>query len=349
MASQNQVLEALKGFPDGTQLAGLAQALGVPTTSITRTVKSLKDKGYITRDDDGVYQITDEGLKSLESKPPLKVEVLPTEYDKFKEIGGSLGLKDPFLTNVCDYVFQLGSEDISKVYEALLRLSLRPDVVQRWVALWSTFLGKPLPQKVVEATAPVVSNSPLQEKRYSIIGSGATARIIDDPAGVTHTEALKELDLRLSHAQTQTSGGSEEMKAMREELKELREALVNQQVASLKEAIAGQNQKITELLQSQRTENAFAVMGKVVDQGFGELKGLRNDVKGGFETMAKLQIPPRQKSEAERQRISAIGKVEIEKERRARELEDELLQMSVGGYQPRETRPAAPPPQVIAE
>jgi DNA-binding Lrp family transcriptional regulator len=165
MASQNEVLEALRGFPDGTQLANLATELGVPATSITRTVKALKDKGFLTHDDNGIYQITENGLASLKVivKPVAepKAEALPTEYDKFKEIGSSLGLKDPFLANVCDYVFQLGSEDIAKVYEALLRLSLRPDVVQRWVALWSTFLGKPLPQKVAEATAPAVGSSSL--------------------------------------------------------------------------------------------------------------------------------------------------------------------------------------------
>lgn len=127
--------------------------------------------------------------------------------------------------------------------------------------------------------------------------------------------------------------------ALTKQIETLRESLHQEQLTRMTE----QNQRTAELLQgeikrleqqiqqaaqSQHAESSLGLLSKAVDKLDGQLSGIRGDAKPLAEMIMKAGGPgPAPRSLEDRARLASIGKEAVLKEKRARELEDELLSL----------------------
>ena len=154
--------------------------------------------------------------------------------------------------------------------------------------------------------------------------------------------------------------GSETMKALQAEVRELRESLHKQELDTVKGAVVSLSNQVGELRKEMsdqsKLEGRYALMDKVVDHVDSQLSGLRSDAMPLLDSLAHGggRVEPRIRTPEEKTKIAKGLKVAIAQERRAHELEDELL----FGKPPQEesaevtAEPApapAPPPTTYAE
>lgn len=124
--------------------------------------------------------------KPPEPQPELKQEAaLPSAYDKFKELGASVGVQEPLLSATSDFVFRLGADDVKAVYDHL-RGIIRVDLARSWAKLYGGYLGQELKGESFEAHGD-------DQERFSVVGQS----IVRDPEGVSYNSALRELEVRL--------------------------------------------------------------------------------------------------------------------------------------------------------
>lgn len=109
---------------------------------------------------------------------------LPSPYQKFHELGKSVGIEEPLLSAASDYIFRLQPDDPQMVLDNLKGI-VRVDLARSWAKLWSGWLGKPLKIDF--------ESSGESGERFSVVGTS----IMRDPEGTTHAQALKELEVRL--------------------------------------------------------------------------------------------------------------------------------------------------------
>lgn len=119
-------------------------------------------------------------------EPPVK-SALPSSFEKFKELGASVGIEPPLLDAASDFVFRMGADDVKAVYGHLKGI-VRIDLARSWAKLYGGYLGQEL------RVEPEFGGD---GERFSVVGES----ILRDPEGVSHTQALKELELRLRQAQ----------------------------------------------------------------------------------------------------------------------------------------------------
>lgn len=133
---------------------------------------------------------------------------------------------------------------------------------------------------------------------------------------------------------------SEALRMMNLTIESLKEQLHNQQLVTLQEQNRAMFQEIKQDSQSQinllkqellsqrgnsAVDSKLSLMGKFVDAGVGELKGLRSDLKPIAESVVLRGIPlPKPRSEAEKRRFSeGVGRA-IESQSKLQSLADEL-------------------------
>ncbi len=119
-------------------------------------------------------------------KPPVKA-ALPSSFDKFKELGASVGVEEPLLSAASDFVFRMGADDVKAIYNHLKGI-VRIDLAKSWSKLYGGYLGQEL---------RIESEFGGDGERFSVVGQS----IMRDPEGVSHTQALKELEVRLKPAE----------------------------------------------------------------------------------------------------------------------------------------------------
>jgi len=356
MASQKEVLKAISTHPDGVGIGQLAGGFDTKPFALTKTLSDLKKKGYITHEGE-IYQVTPAGHDSLGKAAAagkaaaLSAGELPGDFDVFRQLGESVGVRGDFLEAVTRHIFRLDYRNITTVFNELNSLALRPDVVVRWVKLWASHLGVPAPPQAT-APSPVAAGTvaPNQKPRTFVIIGGD---IVPDEAGdYSLNEALRILEAKGSRSDdNETSQLRQEVSSLRDNLQEQRFSNLNLQqeerLNSLKTEVTGQMRHLAEgldnlgerLSRGASGRSEMDIIHELVEGSLGELRGVRTDVKGYFESQT---LPPPKTAEQRQQRVEGLRKG-LETNREIDELGRKIF---FGEKPPAPTAPIASPAAV---
>lgn len=268
MPTQEQILESIKSRPEGATLSELATEFEVKAFQLTAGLARLRKQNLITKDGE-IY-------KAESEKAPREVTPtgeLPSDFDVFKQLGDSCGIKGDFLEALTRHIFRLDYRDIGTVFQELSSLALRPDVVVRWVKLWASHLGVPAPAQATPPSTSATTSIPLAEKKWVIIGN----RPVPDPEGpYSFNQVLQVIE---SQSRAQPVSGNEELKAMREEVSNLRSQLEAERFNALKEQIVALANKV-DTVAGQRVEaTKIGLMSQALNKASDGLDNLRSDIK----------------------------------------------------------------------
>ena len=217
---KEEILEYLATCPDGAQVITIANSVRKTTAIIAAILSQLYAEGSLSRPEMGVYAITDSGRARIgvplvapavagasnkakasasslpeedptdpmrESPSPDKSTlppVLPSELDKFMQIGRTIGIKEDFNKIISESIFIGDAHDLSWVWKQLNSVFLRPDVTKRWFNLWSTIINQAVPPEIAKQASP--PNSAEAQKaqeaspsKWTLVGD----EILPDPEG----------------------------------------------------------------------------------------------------------------------------------------------------------------------
>jgi len=83
--------------------------------------------------------------------PPRELPPAPGDYDKFRELGLAVGVRDEGLLDaICNYVISGNIRDLNWVWEALASMHLPKDYFPRWFRLWQGQLNLAIPQELAK-------------------------------------------------------------------------------------------------------------------------------------------------------------------------------------------------------
>jgi hypothetical protein len=207
---REQVLEFMVNSPlDEVEAKQISDVIKKNLVQVNATLSPMVQLGYLERTSPGNYRITDKGRASigvgaapgassaLEDDPsePMRPESfiedaeappsLPSEYDKFVDIGSTLGLKRDFNKIIADTVFTGDAHNLAWVWTTLQGMFLRPDVTKRWFNLWKTVVNQPVPPEIMKEISPAGSlesqraNEQVGTGKWTIINN----EILPDPEG----------------------------------------------------------------------------------------------------------------------------------------------------------------------
>ena len=200
LADKDKIYEILLENPDGIDLGDIAEQLGKTKPTASALLSRLVSEGKAVNIDRSIWgAIANTPQSSGKSKAqehdpssvmreevqePPPVIPLPGEYEKFTQIGRSLGLREDFLKIAVDHVFQRNTNDLSKVWDALNGLYLRPDVTRRWFNIWADVINQPIPVGIVAQVMPGTTETAKDAEsklptKFSIIGD----ELVPDPDG----------------------------------------------------------------------------------------------------------------------------------------------------------------------
>lgn len=207
-----QILEFIVGQgTDDVEAKAISENLQKSLVLANAVLSPMVASELLERTQPGRYKITNKGRARIGLPPenaiagPQKPEIdptepmreaaapetstaapaLPSEYDKFIEIGRNLGLKDSFNKMIADTVFAGDSHDLKWVWQQLNSMYLRPDVTKRWFNVWTTVINQQPPPEIAKQTIPsntaagqnAIETAPPQ--KWTIVGSD----ILPDPEG----------------------------------------------------------------------------------------------------------------------------------------------------------------------
>lgn len=283
---------------EGSTLEAISEATGRSTGAVSHAVRGLKKP----------TKPKSKAEVPAAAKPGAAIAsegVLPGAYEKFKAIGSELGVKEPLLGSYADYVFQLGGDNINKVYEGLHGLGLRHDIVQRWTRLYGGFLGQPLPQ-LGEAGAA----TPAAAKKFSVVNGEVMP---DEEGDYTFTQALRLISTKTSgddDTKTLLAGIYKKLTdpegsgltALRDEVRQLREDRIKVEITTIATSLLGLRSELTAIKNSQQSKGEFDIMS----QGLALVDRRLGSIESGV--MARWAIPPRPLSGEQKQELTqAIG------------------------------------------
>lgn len=211
---KDRLLMLLAQAPAGMKLKQIVMQFGSkPTNYVGKLLTYLKQDGDAENIEKGVWKITQAGFDKITSKPlPLddtepvkkvaesggviapsipdtKLEAIgiPGGYEKFQEIGRSLGIQENFLKVVCDHIFMGDSTDLDYVWQSLEGMYLRPDVTRRWFNLWARAVNKPVPTRIASEVTPerwtIVNNMPVRDPEGEYTFAQALQALRPTPSG----------------------------------------------------------------------------------------------------------------------------------------------------------------------
>ncbi|MBA7516765.1 hypothetical protein ES705_08813 [subsurface metagenome] len=277
---------------EGSTLEAISEATGRSVGAVSHAVR-------------GIKKPTKPKVKAevpAAAKPGTTIAsegVLPGAYEKFKQIGSELGVKEPLLGSYADYVFQLGGDNINKVYEGLHGLGLRHDIVQRWTRLYGGFLGQPLPQLGEAGNIAAV-------KKFSVVND----EIMPDEEGdYTFTQALRLLSTKTGGGDDTkallvgiykklTEGETGGLAALKDEVRQLREDRSRTEIAAVMTSVQGLRAELVAIKSEQGAKGEFDIMG----QGLSLLDRRLGSIESGI--MARWSIPPGPMSEESRKELT---------------------------------------------
>jgi len=147
----------------------------------------------------------------------------------------------------------------------------------------------------------------------------------------TEIEMLDKLNQLGMLKKTGEGEGSETIRGLQSEVKELKESLRQQELDNVKGLVVTLSNQVGELRKEMsgqsKLEGRYALMDKVVDHVDSQLSGLRSDAMPLLDSLAHGggRVEPRIRTPEEKTKIAKGLKVAVAQERRAHQLEDELL------------------------
>lgn len=306
MPSQKDILKVIATYPDGVGIGQLAGELDTQTSALTKTLSDLKKKGYISHEGE-IYQVTNTGAAYLEQGETAgkaatpSVSELPGDFDVFRQLGESVGVRGDFLEAVTRHIFRLDYRNITIVFNELSSLALRPDVVVRWAKLWASHLGVPAPTQVAGPLPSTGTGIPADKvERWSVEGGRP---VPDEEGEYTFARAMKVAQLE---RQATASGGSEELKELRASIEALKDQRYldliggqQRQIEGLTASITNLKETVVELRRPVTGRSEMDIIYEVADKGFTEVASLRKDVKDYFKDQA---LPPAKTAEQREER-----------------------------------------------
>ncbi len=234
--------------------------------------------------------------------------------DRFQQVLTDYGVKD--VQRVSEYVASQAADIFSSpqaLRRALIDQMISPAKALSLTKMWASVEGLNIPQEMAEETGETGARQP---DKWSLIGSTPTR----DPDGpYTWLQCLQ-----LLQASQQPQGNSEGLKELRQgidsvrnELQESRTKALTGQIATVAAKVTALNERLDHGLTG-RTE--MDILHEVATQGFGELHGLRGDVKVWLQSQ---ELPPpmtKQEREVQKTRLGAAVKADAEIEAIGRRL-----------------------------
>lgn len=217
--TRDEVLSFLVQVPDGAELQSICKGLVKSADEVSPVLSALKGVNWVENPEKGLWKATNAGrakmgLPALEGLvrgekagevmespvevTPVHVTHVPGQYDKFLDIGRSVGIKEDFLKVMTDHLFLGDTDDIKYVSDTLEGMYLRPDVTKRLINIWSGVINKPIPPEIAKRMLPkdTTAAKEAEEKRptrFSIIGD----EITPDPDGEwTFNQARQNLMIK---------------------------------------------------------------------------------------------------------------------------------------------------------
>jgi len=199
VGTRDDVERILASKPDGMTQAEAVKALkeeGIKVRSdiIRRRLNELSryNPPRAWRDEAGVWHagkretsansISTASSKKVPDAPPAQVTV-PGDREEFKKLGMAVGMADPMLDAICDYVFRGDPHDIDWVAEALTSMHLRSDLESRWIRLWQMEIHAPIsPELKARLGQPIPDSAQSKQvarRRCTLVGN----EIFPDPDG----------------------------------------------------------------------------------------------------------------------------------------------------------------------
>jgi len=185
---------------------------------------------------------------------------------------------------------------------------------------------------MLTALLPLLTKEPPQQDNTAITMLQTRIEQLADDKHKAEMEVLRT-EMRSGQA---PPGPDPQIQALTQQINEMREALHNEQLSRIQE----QNQAVTQQLVSRlerldeqvraaregrAVDSKISLMSKTVDGGFGELRGLREDLKPLVQTLVSGggERPPTKRRD--KAGFSAGLDTGIEKERQLRKMEDKLF------------------------
>jgi hypothetical protein len=169
VATKDKILNTLAAQGGPITLKRLSEILGEAQgnffTQLDRMSKS--DPPLVTKDEDKKWVITEDGRQSLQQsqdedeRPPDEVlrnseepSAVISEYQKFMQLGRQSGISNaPLLKAVCDHVWAGDFHDLKAVHAALIQANISPDLANRWVAFWGSYLKQTITPELEQMMA----------------------------------------------------------------------------------------------------------------------------------------------------------------------------------------------------
>ncbi|MBA7524437.1 hypothetical protein ES705_16575 [subsurface metagenome] len=235
--------------------------------------------------------------------------------DRFQHLLRDYGVKD--LQRVSEYVASQAADifsDPQALRRALVDQMISPAKALSLTKMWASVEGLNIPQEMmVEAVGETGARQP---DKWSLIGSTPTR----DPDGpYTWLQCLQLL--QASQQPQGENGGLKELRqeisSVRDELREERTKALTGQIATVAEKVTALNERLDHGLTG-RTE--MDILHEVATQGFGELHGLRGDVKVWLQSENLPPAKSTEEREVQKTRLGAAVKADAEIEAIGRRL-----------------------------
>ncbi|MFB0559544.1 MAG: hypothetical protein ACETVS_03310 [Dehalococcoidales bacterium] len=163
MATQAQILTALSEETGPIAQADIGRKLGIKVSSFSSQLISMEKHGFVARDGENLFTITDDGraelerlLKPYEGGLPSEEELGSTEYQQFIKYAKMTGVvPETLILQTAEHVWKGGDyRDIVWVAKAMQEMGIRTDLAGRWLNSWRTYLHQPMPKGLAFASAP---------------------------------------------------------------------------------------------------------------------------------------------------------------------------------------------------
>lgn len=190
---------------------------------------------------------------------------------------------------VVSYISSLGENiyaDPRRLQKAMVEQLLTQAKAAAITRHWCSQEALVVPEEAKETKESVGTSSP---QRFSVLGD----RIVPDPDGVSHLQALQELEVRLAR-ESKPGGSSDEVSSLRDEVKSLRQHLEDERMVSIAKTVIHLSTAVEKL--DERISKGLSgksemdIIHEIATRGMDELGNVRADMKGWLSSQT---LPPK--------------------------------------------------------
>jgi predicted transcriptional regulator len=140
MASYEEILKLLNEETEPINASGIAKMLKLQVKQINTSLSRLAEKGWLYKNEEKRYTITDEGRNQLK----------PVDYRQFVIIGQRHGIAPDIVALTAEHVWRGGdSKDLNWVWKAMQEMGIRFDLARRWLHSWRSYLHQDIPFELI--------------------------------------------------------------------------------------------------------------------------------------------------------------------------------------------------------